>query len=144
MVAPCGEASVALKNVTAAQSKTSLEASFVSGIAVDLKVSEDLVAVTSVTTSNSGSGGSTRRRILLETAAAGDALDVAFKVTGEASFHSFPFYSSGFHLRLNLKVSLPSPAFFFVCGHHQSLADEVSPVFFRGCSSGPWPSARRT
>ena len=76
LVAPCGEASVALKNVTAAQFKANLAASFVSGIAADLKVTEDLVVVTSVvvTASNSGSGGSTRRRVLLlETASAAAA-----------------------------------------------------------------------
>jgi hypothetical protein len=67
---------VALKNVTAAQFKANLEASFVSGIASDLKVTEDLVVVTSVTTLNSGR--STRRRVLLQTAGGGggDALDV--------------------------------------------------------------------
>ena len=71
-------ASVALKNVTAVQFRAELDVSFRTGIAADLAVSEDRVVVTSVT-------ATTRRRGLLETpaaAAAGDALAVAFEVSG--------------------------------------------------------------
>ena len=70
---------MALRNFTVAQFKADLEALFVSGIAADLKVSEDLIAITSVTASNG-----TRRRIL--SSETGDALDVAFEVTGEACY----------------------------------------------------------
>ena len=71
---------MALKNVTVARFEASLRASFISGIAADLRVSEDLIVITSVTISNV-----TRRRILSsETSDA--ALDVAFEVTGEACY----------------------------------------------------------
>lgn len=75
-MAPCGEASLALINITDTEFKAKLEASFASRIASDLNISKDLIAITSVTTSNR-----TRRRILLESA---NGLVVAFKVIGEA------------------------------------------------------------
>lgn len=86
MLAPYCKASVALKNVTVARFNSELEDSFRAGIAADLAVPEDRVVVTSVMTT-------ARRRGLLDTAAAaaaaaGDAVAVAFKVSGGAKFHT--------------------------------------------------------
>jgi hypothetical protein len=88
-MAPCGEASVALKNVTVAQFNARLEVSFRAGIAADLAVPEDRVVVMSVTATSGG----TRRRLVdtpatTPAAAAGDALAVAFKVSGGAEIHT--------------------------------------------------------
>ena len=70
-----------LMNVTIAQFKgTQLENSFLSGIAVDLKVSEDQIVVTSLTASS----GVRRRRLLEADSLDALAVRVAFKVTGEA------------------------------------------------------------
>jgi len=84
-MAPCDEASVALKDVTAERFNADLKDSFRSGIATDLQVSDDQIVVTSVTAT---SAGSRRRLLVIPAVAAGDALAVAFKVTGEAETHT--------------------------------------------------------
>ena len=103
-MAPYSEASVALKNVTVAQFSAELEVSFRAGIAADLRVPDDRVVVTSVTATSGGT-----RRLLVETsvatpaAAAGDALAVAFKVSGGAEIHT-NIYTSEVHYKPNSKA----------------------------------------
>lgn len=75
---------MALQNITTAQFKANLEAPFVSGIAEDLKVANNRIAIMALTTSNGGgSAGNARRRVLSETVS---AIYVAFKVNGEAFY----------------------------------------------------------
>ena len=76
---------MALKNFSVAQFSAKLEVSFRAGIAADLLVPEDRIEVTSITATSGG----TRRRLVETSAAAlaaavGDALAVAFKVSGGA------------------------------------------------------------
>jgi len=95
---------VALKDVTEDRFNADLKDSFRSGIATDLQVSDDQIVVTSVTAT---SGGSRRRLLVIPAAAAGDALAVAFKVTGEAEINTNGKLgtTSEIHLDLNRKFA---------------------------------------